>query len=404
TTAAEKGEADAVEAFKLADRSRGFDLHSGSQVRLTVLDLGDNINEFVWGHHHILMDGWCVGILIKEFFQLYEGYLSGKPAALTTVYPYSDYMKWLMALDQTASLSYWGNYLLDYNQTASFPKKNNYKTQDYNLCKTNIELSKEVRASITDLCISLGITENTFIQVIWGILLSRYNNSKDVVFGAVVSGRPGEIAGIEEMIGLFVNTIPVRIQFSGKETIAELLKTLQKKFAEGSQYHYTQLANIQLENNKDRELFDHILAFENYPVQELIVKESGTNKKENLSILSSEGFEQNGYDLTLFIFPHETLTFSFFYNDYVYSVSTIEKLQAQLMQTIEQALAHPGLSLDKLVQLSFTDNYTALPSVSSVVDPSVPVLCSEHQNRMWFIDEFEKDYLYQGSPVYHNLP
>ena len=91
-------------------------------MRLSVLDLGNDVYEFIWSFHHILMDGWCIGILIKEFFEIYESCLQNKDPQLSKVYPYSTYIKWLEAIDKTQSLQYWKNYLNGYDTVSSLPK------------------------------------------------------------------------------------------------------------------------------------------------------------------------------------------------------------------------------------------------------------------------------------------
>ncbi|MET4143134.1 condensation domain-containing protein, partial [Pedobacter sp. UYP1] len=370
TATAEKGEADAVEAFKLSDRSRGFDLHSGSQMRLTVLGLGDDTYEFVWSHHHILMDGWCVGILIKEFFQLYESHLSGKPAILGTVYPYSDYIKWLMVQDQTVSLSYWSEYLSGYETIAGLPKKylgsaeKDLGLKGYLRRQESVQVGGILSLAIKRLCSELAITENTLIQTAWGILLGNYNNTDDVVFGAVVSGRPAEVTGIEEMIGLFINTIPVRIGFGEGFSVGSVLQSVQQDSIAGTSHHYTQLAGVQSQSGLGRELFDHILVFENYPVQELVSREI-TEERNALTLLSSAVFEQTGYDLTVLIIPGESLEIRFEYNGHVYEGAMLSRLAAHFLQILELMVTDPSAAIKDLDYLSAAEQVELLETFNA---------------------------------------
>ncbi|MET4143087.1 amino acid adenylation domain-containing protein, partial [Pedobacter sp. UYP1] len=349
-----------VEDYKLKDREKGFDLHSGSQMRLTVLFLGDNTYEFIWSHHHILMDGWCVSILIKEFFQLYECLLSGKDALLPVVHPYADYVKWLMALDKEVSIGYWQKYLSGYEPLTGLPKKTSAKG-DYNRQHNSLRLEGDLRLAVKKLCEKLSVTENTFIQTIWGILLSSYNYKNDIVFGAVVSGRPGEIPGIEGMIGLFINTIPVRIEIEEDNSFSELLKSVQNSAVESSDYHYTQLATIQSAASHGQALFDHILVFENYPVQELVAREL-EEEDNSLSLLSSEIFEQTGYDLSLIILPGAVIEVHFEYNGNVYEDSAISRVTSHLMQLISGVVTDPSVAVKDLDCLSAAEQFQLLES------------------------------------------
>ena len=241
-----------IEEFKKADQHKGFNLEKGSQMRLSVVRLAENTYEFIWSYHHILMDGWCAGILIKEFFYLYTCLVEGKKPVLPKVYPYSIYIKWLLKRDKKISYNYWRDYLSGYDTISALPKITNTASATFHLEKKRFALSAGLSQSIQSFCTETGITENTFVQTVWGILLSKYNAVNDVVFGAVVSGRPPEIEGIEEMVGLFINTIPVRIRFNKEQKVIDLLKEAQKEYINGINHHYTQLAEIQAESELEK--------------------------------------------------------------------------------------------------------------------------------------------------------
>lgn len=324
-----------IERYKKADRDKGFDLEKGSQMRLSVLFLGNSTYEFIWSHHHILMDGWCVGILIREFFQLYRSLTQNETPELNTVYPYSSYIKWLMKVDKEHSLHYWKNYLLDYETACTLPVMVSSERKENKIDKKRFSLNASLSQSVRSICSELGITENTFLQTAWGILLSKYNNAKDVVFGSVVSGRPAELEGIEEMIGLFINTIPVRIQFSKDVTVKELLKEVHKSSIEGIPHHYTQLAQIQSESQLGNALFDHIFVFENYPVQEMVAENfKKDDRPGQLTLVSSSDFEQANYDLAIVVSSGDCFQFMFKYNSARYNEVLLERLQEHFTNII----------------------------------------------------------------------
>ncbi|TCO17546.1 amino acid adenylation domain-containing protein, partial [Pedobacter psychrotolerans] len=339
--------------YRVSDRNAGFDLHKGSQMRLSVLELGEDHYAFTWSHYHILMDGWCVGILIKEFFQFYDSLLAGRAAVLTQHYPYSDYIKWLNKVDKKASLAYWGEYLSGYTTKSSLPKERLGLGPRGSIRRNEFDLEESLRASLGELCGQLGITEYTLIQTVWGILLSRYTDNNDVVFGSVVSGRPGELQGVEEIVGLFINTVPVRIRTGDWMTVRDLLKEVQKNFISGSDHHYTQLADIQSAGSFNGELFDHILVYENYPVQQQIAKDLN-NKQQSLelSLESSEVIGQTNYDFAIMIIPGDRLSFHLSYNEGVYGQAQIDRLQQHLIHLIEQVVLGPDMRLSDLEYLS----------------------------------------------------
>lgn len=342
-----------LEVFKKADRDKGFNLEKGSQMRLTVFHLGDNIYEFVWSHHHILMDGWCIGILIREFFQLYQFLKQNETPQLPKVYPYATYIKWLMNVDKEGSLAYWRNYLSNYDTVSTLPidrstgkKENKIERKRFSM---NAELSKTIRV----MCNDLGITENTFFQAAWGILLTKYNNTDDVVFGSVVSGRPAEVEGIEQMIGLFINTIPVRVRVNAGQPLKELLKEVQQGSIEGIPHHYTQLAQIQAETELGRDLFDHILVFENYPVQEMVEQNfSSTNESGELSLLASSDFEQANYDMALVVSPGEQFQFMFKYNGSMFSDEMLHRIQHHFISIASHLAEFPETTIQTIRYLA----------------------------------------------------
>ncbi|HTI09012.1 MAG TPA: amino acid adenylation domain-containing protein, partial [Puia sp.] len=341
-----------IAAFREADRARGFDLHSGSQMRLQILKTDRDVYEFVWSHHHILMDGWCVSILIKEFFAIYYNLLEGREPALDKVVPYADYIDWLGHQDRQASLNYWRNYLAGYDTVSVLPKKENTGRKGFKRCTTDFLLEGPLRQSIRLLCAELGVTESTFIQVAWGILLARYNNTTDVVFGAVVSGRPPELKGVEEMIGMFINTIPVRIRTDGPISVRELLISAQQASIQNVAYRYTQLGEIQEETLSGTALFDHIILVENFPIQKLVEQSMPAGLRETaLSLLSFEVFGQNNFDLTITVHPGDSIEIRFHYNGNVYETSLIKRLKAHFFHIISQLAQQPSATVKDITCL-----------------------------------------------------
>ena len=347
-----------LEDFKAADRERGFDLHTGSQMRLTIVHQEDNTYDFIWSFHHILMDGWCISILTKEFFELYYSMLQQRKPQLPEVVPYASYISWLMKQDAEKSLQYWQHYLSGYNSHSTLPKRMQV-APGYQLKTGRIVLEGPLRQSIRTLCSATGVTENTFIQAVWGLLLGKYNHEDDVVFGAVVSGRPGEVNGIEDMIGLFINTIPVRVQTSDSTSFVSLLKTIQENAIASTDHHYTQLANIQ----SGRELIDHIMIFENYPVQEMLEQEMASS--DELTLLSVTSFEQTNYNFALVVVPGKKITISFEYNAHVYEEAFVEKLQAHLLLLVTQVLAQPAMMVHEIDYVSEAEKQQLLVSFNN---------------------------------------
>ncbi|MGF6848996.1 amino acid adenylation domain-containing protein/non-ribosomal peptide synthase protein (TIGR01720 family) [Chitinophaga sp. W3I9] len=363
-----------VEAFREQDRLRGFDLHKGSQMRLTVIDMGEEMYEFVWSHHHIIMDGWCVSILVKEFFQIYEGLKTGVAPELGRVYPYSGYIKWIENLSREKTLDYWRNYLSGYDTLSTLPKTPFLHPEEGNQHQLLI-LDGSRREAIRKLCTTIGITESAFVQVVWGILLSKYNDTDDVVFGTVVSGRPAHLEGMEEMIGLFSNAIPVRIRPEKASGIRTLLKEVQQMWIDGSDHHYMQLAEIQAASSLGRNLMDHMLVFENFPVVESIGQ--NVDSLKGLSVLSGGAFGRTNYDLMLTISSHLNIEIKFDYNTTIYDSNQIDRMKSHLMAIVDSMLENPeatvgtldyiGKEEQQLLLKTFNNTTVRYPAESTLV-------------------------------------
>jgi len=330
--------------YKEEDRREGFEMNSHSQMRLTVLDLGQGQYEFIWTSHHILMDGWCRGILIKELYTIYKSFLSGEPPLLHGVAPYANYIQFISRLNDTISKTYWANYLADYTTASTIPFKTIHQgAVSYVARQESLHFNGEQVAGIRRLCRMCGVTESVFVQAIWAFLLSRYNNSRDVVFGLVVSGRPAELDGVESMIGLFINTLPVRVRLEAGMTMKDLLQQIQADAIAGVSHHYLRLSDIQTISGLGNQLFDHILTYENYPVEQLI------DGLEDLSLLGAEVRDQTNYDFTVMAVPDgEGMYIKFGYNGALFATDAILRIKAHLEQAVNFVISQEEAPLSAI--------------------------------------------------------
>ncbi|WP_410503394.1 amino acid adenylation domain-containing protein [Gillisia sp. Hel_I_29] len=372
-----------LQEYRKLDRDRGFDLGAGSQMRLTIVQLSPSSYEFIWSHHHILIDGWCMSILINDFYKLLYGVQNKRPVTLSPVSLYSSYISWLEGLDKDSSLSYWSNYLSGYDSKSSLPFVNNRLEGDYSQKKEHLLLEGDLLRSMQLLCRELSITENSFIQGVWGYLLSRYNNTRDVVFGAVVSGRPDAIPGIEDMVGLFINTIPVRIQYTEVSTAKDLLEEIQQGSIASLPHHYLNLSEVQSQSPLGMDLLDHIMVFENYAVKELDVlpsEEEDHSSFEDSSVVSREVYEQTNYNFTILVVPFkdQQLRVEFVYDQGCFEQEEILRMKAHFMNVLRSFVSAPDSILDSIDYLDdkereelldvFNATEVAYPKGKTVVD------------------------------------
>jgi amino acid adenylation domain-containing protein/non-ribosomal peptide synthase protein (TIGR01720 family) len=353
-----------VHAARAADRARGFQLNEGSQMRLTVLCTAADTYEFIWSHHHILMDGWCLGLLIKEFFEIYHALAQGQTPALEKAYPYANYIKWLNSKHPAQSLEYWRNYLAGYETGSYLPKAPGNASQQAQH-EIGFALDAVTTQAIKHLCATLGVTESTFFHVAWAALLARYNNTNDVVFGSVVSGRPAELEGIENMVGLFINTIPVRVNTAQDESFDAQLKAFHKASLQSNDHHYTQLAHVQSATALGAELFDHILVFENYPVEEMLEKSFGAG--EQLSLVSATTSSTDNFGFTVVVLPGKETNVKFLYDASLYQQQQVQAMQQHFKNIIRGIAEQPSATVNSLEYIGEDERYKLLHELNDTV-------------------------------------
>ncbi|RPK22202.1 non-ribosomal peptide synthase/polyketide synthase [Paenibacillus xylanexedens] len=338
--------------FVSADKANKFDLAQDSLMRVTVLHTGDESYHVIWSHHHILMDGWCMSFMIKEVFDTYFAFQEKREPELPPVTSYSRYIEWLEAQDAAKASGYWSEYLAGYDQQTKLPQeRTQLKQHAFEMAEIDVELSKGLTGQIERVARQQQVTLNTFMQTVWGLVLQIYNNSEDVVFGSVVSGRPAEIPGIESMIGLFINTIPVHIQGKAEETVADILRKTQDQALASGAYETFPLFEIQSLSEQKRDLINHIMVFENYPMEEQI-EQVVSGGQEALKIANIQSPEQTNYELDITVIPEEHILLRFTYNAQTFREHDIRQIHGHFARALEQVAANPNVRVNELELLT----------------------------------------------------
>ncbi|SMC29647.1 non-ribosomal peptide synthase domain TIGR01720, partial [Clostridium acidisoli DSM 12555] len=319
------------------NRKKGFNLSKNALIKLMVVKIERNTYSLILNNHHIIMDGWCLNIIMMELFKVYNELKYGYKAALKDVVPYSEYIEWLNNRDEKAAKEYWKNYLLDYNEATLLPFKNNKVKGEYKDNQVDFVIEEDVTKKLQTIARNNKITINTILQSIWSILLQKYNNSSDSVFGYVVSGRNPEVKGIENMIGLFINTVPLRVKTKEDMTFKELLANVNKSFIESSKYDFYPLADIQALSEIGEKLINNIMIFENYPVDsEGINNEILT--KNDLQIIGFKSEEQTNYNFNVIVSYQDNISIKFNFNESLYSENNVIKIKEHFENLVKQII------------------------------------------------------------------
>jgi len=339
-----------LEAFLQADLHRDFELFASPPMRFALLRLGDEAFEFIWSHHHLLIDGWSFSTLLAEAFSVYELLQKREPVQLSQERSYRDYIKWLHEQSIEQAESFWRAMLKGFTTVTPLP----FERGDNGVAgDQSARLARSLAASSTArlqvMARQQHLTVNTLVQAAWAVLLGRHADKHDVVFGATVSGRPPELPGVEEMIGLFINTLPVRVKLSPDETALALMKRLRAWQVEAQQYEYSPLVKIQewSEVARGTPLFKSILVFENYPLDAAAVK-----KNLSFDIQTVRSFEKTNYPLTLVVMPGAELRFELLYDRNYLDATGAARLLDHLQSLVESIVASPGQRLGELTMLN----------------------------------------------------
>ena len=307
----EEARRGALEAYRREDLGHTFDLSREVLLRVGLLKVAPTEHLMVLSFHHILMDGWCQDILLRELLTVYRALSQGRPSPLPALAPpFRRYVKWLEQQDRAAALAFWGRYLEGYTQAVHVAREPGAHAAAEPIERQGFELSREKTASLVELAARCGVTPGTLVQVAWGLQLCAARGVRDAVFATTVSGRPAEIEGVEDIVGLFINAVPTRLRLREEESWKELLRRVQRELAEGSPHHFCPLAEVQAQTSLKRGLLDHIVVIENFQSGD---EESvrAWQRQSGLSLEQVDIVERTNYPLTLQVHPGAQWGFGF---------------------------------------------------------------------------------------------
>lgn len=261
--------ADEVDALDADERQRPFDLERGPALRFLLIEVPQSHWRLVVVAHHILIDGWSLPLFVGELITLYGA--GGDIGALPPPpRPYRDYIGWLATRDQEASRRLWREHLrgLD-GPTLVTPALATGEPDGTPPRRTELKLDRAATAALVDAARAHGVTVNTLLQMTWAVLLSAFTDRSDVVFGVTVSGRPSQLSGVETMIGLFINTVPLRVRLNPTETVGAQCLALQREAAALRDHSYLAHSELRALGGVG-ELYDSLLVYENFPPGALV--------------------------------------------------------------------------------------------------------------------------------------
>ncbi|WP_438943990.1 amino acid adenylation domain-containing protein [Nocardia blacklockiae] len=322
-----------------ADYADRFDMRSAPLLRFTVVRTGftaGNSYRLLVTSHHILLDGWSTPLLMRDLLTLYA--LGPRSQHLPPVRPYRDYLAWLVAQDAREARAAWRRALAGVTEPTPLAPVDPGREITSGAGEVGFDLPAPETAELTAVAARLGVTVNTVVQAAWGLLLGRSIDRDDVVFGATVSGRPPTLPGVEAMVGLFVNAVPVRVRLSDAETLDELLRQLQSQQADLLEHHYLGLTDIQDAVGVDG-LFDSLVVFESYPIDREGLDRAGS--VDGMHVTGVGSVNGTHYPVTVLVALDDQLRVSLKYLRDVFGEAEAAALADRLAALLGRIVADP---------------------------------------------------------------
>ncbi|MCP2253724.1 non-ribosomal peptide synthase domain TIGR01720/amino acid adenylation domain-containing protein [Prauserella aidingensis] len=348
---AEAAESDYA-AMADAERVRRFDLGKAPLLRVVLASLPNDSHRLLLTLHHILIDGWSMPVLLDELFTLYES--RGEDAVLPRLTPYRDYLAWLRRQDTAGALAAFGEALSGVDEpslVAAGARSDELGVPD----SVTVTLSEDLTARLSATAKAHNWTMNTIAQTAWGIALGRWLGRRDVLFGGTVSGRPPELPGVERMVGLLINTLPVRVSWSPEDRLETVLSSVQARQSALMAHQHVGLAEVQHQTGIG-ELFDTTTVFENFPVDVSRAPElSG-----GVRITDVDARDATHYAISMVGIPGDELTFRLDYRSDVVDRATVTGLGDWLHAIVRRIADEPGVPLARLDLLDADTRRTLL--------------------------------------------
>uniref|UniRef100_A6VYF7 Amino acid adenylation domain n=1 Tax=Marinomonas sp. (strain MWYL1) TaxID=400668 RepID=A6VYF7_MARMS len=333
----EADQSDRYQTYLQYDLATPFDFSQPPLMRFALFKLDDGKYRFLWTCHHTLIDGWSNPLVWQTLSESYAAKLEMRPPELPAAGHYGQYIKWLSQQDMDKAQRYWQALVSDVEGPLKLgielPQERVGQSSTYEIREENLQLTEQETAALRELSHRTHTTLNTVFLGAWSYLLHRYSGDERVLFGTTVSGRPAELSDVESMVGLFINTLPLRVNVSQEESVWLWLQSLQSQQVERSRYEYLGLSDIQKLSavNSGESLFDSVVIYENYPS---LSPSSNTSTSATLSARVVGSHESTNYGLTAVVVPQKQLSIKLQYQTDRFSREAMARLRDHLRELL----------------------------------------------------------------------
>ncbi|MGW2089160.1 amino acid adenylation domain-containing protein [Streptomyces sp. NPDC001880] len=357
----------AYEELLAQDLRTNFDPARPPLLRMTLVRFDDQVSHLVLTAHHVLFDGWSLPVLLQDLLRLYASY--GDAAELPEPRAFRDFLTWLSEQDQAASAQAWARELEGVDEPTLLAPAQPAHGDRAGTGQLSVPLTADDAQTLARRAAELGVTINTLVQGSWALTLAGLTGRQDVVFGATVSGRPPALSGADSMVGLFINTVPVRVRCAPGQSLAEVFTGLQSRQAALLDHHHYGLTAIHRDSGLSI-LFDTMIAFESYPVDQEGLGDAGA--ASDIAVTGIRPYSGTHYPLTVIAVTEPHLRLTLHYQHGLYGESEAADIAERFGCVLRQAAAEPGTRAGRLELLEPAERRLVLDTWNDTATELVP--------------------------------
>ncbi|WP_438025454.1 amino acid adenylation domain-containing protein [Sorangium sp. So ce233] len=347
----EAEQAAALERYLRDDRRRGFRFEEPPLLRIAVMRLAEDVHEVVWSVHHALLDGWCQGMILSEWLSFYDGARRGSSSEREPAPPYRSYIAWLQRQDMGAAEAFFRAHLEGMTAPTPLPEPTDAADAQgaHGFGERRARLSAGATRALAGFAQAEGLTLNTVVQAAWALLLSRYSGEADVMFGVTVAGRPADLPDAGSIMGVFINSLPLRLRVPPALRLPAWLQQIQALNLELRKYEYSPLVQVQQWSEIERgvPLFDSLLVFQNYPMNDAV---EAHRRALGIEVRTEEAW--TSYPLTIYVTPGSELSLTLSFDPQRLDGDAVARMAAEMCALLERMADQPGSQVDALVRLA----------------------------------------------------
>jgi amino acid adenylation domain-containing protein/non-ribosomal peptide synthase protein (TIGR01720 family) len=377
STMVEMEEPERLQSFLEEDRARGIDFTQPPLMRLTLIQVAESKALLVWSYHHLILDRWSIEVVQKDVWAAYQALRIGQAVPDERPRPFRAYLEWLPKQDLAEAERYWRRTLegfkvstllgMERESVLGERQTNHYDGQ-------HLTLSEQATSTLERFARQHQLTLNTLVQGAWALVLSRYSETQDVVFGVTSSGRFAELPGMETMVGMLINTLPVRVKLDNRQLVAAWLKEVQTQQAGTRQYEYTPLFEVQKwsEVSAETPLFSTLMVFENTPGNESFATGSGGLSVRQDFVASDL---QTNYPLNLACVVDRTLRMLITYDAKRFEAAAIRRILGHVQQVLAEMVAKPEQPLGTISWITEAERFQLLVDWNATATDALSDAC-----------------------------